>query len=67
VLPPRVLRTMVPGDVPSLRFLAALGGDDLVYNHLGRTWGDARGFFRGWAVGESCMVATIAKGIPNLP
>ncbi|KAL7770879.1 hypothetical protein CFE70_000818 [Pyrenophora teres f. teres 0-1] len=66
LLPPSVIRTMSPSQVPGLRFLVSVGGEDFADEQLGQTWADKLCFFRAWAVGgEAAMLMTIAKVVPN--
>lgn len=65
VLPPSVIRTMSPSDVPGLRFLASVGGEDFADDRLGNTWAGELRFFKGWALGEASMLMTVGEVVPN--
>ena len=66
VLSPSAIRTMSPSDVPGLRFLVSVGGEDFADNNIGETWAGALRFFRAWAVGEASMFMTVAEVVPDL-
>ncbi|KAH4401566.1 hypothetical protein HBH92_224170 [Parastagonospora nodorum] len=65
VLPPSVIRTMSPSDVPGLRFLASVGGEAFPDDRLGDTWAGEVRLFRGWALGEASMLMTVGEVVPN--
>ncbi|KAL5122050.1 hypothetical protein ACEQ8H_000267 [Pleosporales sp. CAS-2024a] len=67
VLPPSVIRTMSPVDVPSLRFLAAVSSEAVADDKSRATWAGAVRFFRGWALDETSLLMTVGEVVAHPP
>ncbi|KAH9875847.1 hypothetical protein IAQ61_003312 [Plenodomus lingam] len=67
LLPPSVIRTMSPTQVPGLRFLASVGGEAFADQDTGKTWSGRVCFFRAWVIGEASLLMTVAQVSPDPP
>ncbi|KAF2136193.1 uncharacterized protein K452DRAFT_237917 [Aplosporella prunicola CBS 121167] len=65
LLPPSVLRTMTPSEVPGLKSLLSIG--EQVEAEASETWGEALRFFNGWGACEASIVNTVADLTPRIP
>jgi amino acid adenylation domain-containing protein len=65
LLPPNVLRSMSPSDVPSLKSVLSTG--EPLDSGAVRTWGEALRFYNGWGASEASILSTIAKLDPDSP
>ena len=63
LLTPSVIRTISPGDVPSLQSLLSIG--EPIDAEATKTWGEALHLFNGWGACEASILSTIADLRPN--
>ncbi|KAI4866450.1 putative aminoadipate-semialdehyde dehydrogenase [Hypoxylon rubiginosum] len=63
MLPPGVLRNIIPDQVPSLRSLISIG--EPVHAGASKDWGAALRFFNCWGACEASMLSTVAELVPS--